>query len=249
MTSFWIFVFLAFICGVIFQAWKIAKHSHDGTQDIEAEHPSELEVHHYQDSFDKDRALREAFELAIEESGLVLKNPEHFFEQMFLVENSTKERNEIFAESIDAELWPWPEGMAYLKACGNRGTFKQKCALLTSLVYSRFHGFREYFRMAQCSETQPYAMFDMGPTPVPCARHAELRATVFSVDDPVFIENPIRPDLWCRCRIRSISQFELERLENSGVQDALAPQVKGDSGLPTGHREKRLLPIVKSWEK
>lgn len=98
-------------------------------------------------------------------------------------------------------------------------------------------------------DMMPYAMFSLGPTEIPCPIHSHLRATIFFANDSVFEDIPVRRDATCRCRVRKITDFELERLEDSGIQDSLAPPVLSDVGLPTGRREKKLIPIEKSWDR
>lgn len=98
-------------------------------------------------------------------------------------------------------------------------------------------------------DMMPYAMFSLGPTEIPCPMHSDLRATVFFANDSVFEDIPVRRDATCRCRVRKITDIDLERLEASGIQDSLAPPVLSDIGLPTGRREKKVIPIEKSWDK
>ena len=98
-------------------------------------------------------------------------------------------------------------------------------------------------------DMMPYAMFSLGPTEIPCPIHSDLRATIFFANDSVFEDIPVRLDAACRCRVRKITDFELERLEASGIQDSLAPPVLSDIGLPTGRKEKKLIPIEKSWDR
>lgn len=100
---------------------------------------------------------------------------------------------------------------------------------------------------AENPEMMPYAMFALGPTKEPCPRHANLRARIYLASDAVFQDNPVRLDAYCKCRIRKVTEFELKKMEASGVQDSLAPAVMSDEGLPTGHREKKLIPIEKAW--
>jgi hypothetical protein len=94
----------------------------------------------------------------------------------------------------------------------------------------------------------PYAMFALGPTKEPCFRHSDLRATIYLASDPVFQDNPVRLDEYCKCRIRKVTDFELKQMEASGVQDSLAPAIMSDKGLPTGRREKKFMPLEKTWD-
>jgi hypothetical protein len=89
----------------------------------------------------------------------------------------------------------------------------------------------------------PYLLLIPGPTIEPCPMHSKYVALVLLASHAYWDENPCQTTELCRCWIRSISKWEIEKLRIDGIQDPFAPPVRDAKGNLTGYREKRFVPI------
>ncbi|WP_435100819.1 phage head morphogenesis protein [Arhodomonas sp. AD133] len=102
----------------------------------------------------------------------------------------------------------------------------------------------QWQRVQRHKDTHPYLLYLLGPSEQHRPQHVRWAGTMLPVDHPWWREH-YPPNGWgCKCHVRQVSRREAERLERDGVQDPDAPQeIDGDTGLPTGRRQDRRLPV------
>lgn len=149
-----------------------------------------------------------------------------------------------------AEVWlskfefKWSDGETFLRDYENKkGTFKQLCALFARYVSGKHSLAEQWERTQESKKSTPYVMISWGTTIKPCPDHVGTKGLVLPVDHPYWNDRPLRQRVFCQCRIRGVTRFELEKLRAHGTQDPDAPHILSADGLPTGRQETRLIPI------
>lgn len=102
----------------------------------------------------------------------------------------------------------------------------------------------QWERAQRTATTHPYLLYQLGPSVRHRPQHVAWAGTLLPIEDE-FWRYAYPPNGWgCKCWVRQVSHTEYGRLRDKGYQDPLAPQIiDPDTGLPTGHRERRLLPV------
>ena len=102
----------------------------------------------------------------------------------------------------------------------------------------------QWERVQRTAITHPYLLYQLGPSVRHRPQHVAWAGTLLPIEDE-FWRYAYPPNGWgCKCWVRQVSHTEYGRLRDKGYQDPLAPQIiDPDTGLPTGNREKRLLPV------
>jgi len=102
----------------------------------------------------------------------------------------------------------------------------------------------QWERAQRTATTHPYLLYQLGPSARHRPQHVAWAGTLLPIEDE-FWRYAYPPNGWgCKCWVRQISKVEYGRLRDKGYQDPLAPQIINPrTGLPTGHREQRLLPV------
>lgn len=102
----------------------------------------------------------------------------------------------------------------------------------------------QWERAQRTATTHPYLLYQLGPSARHRPQHVAWAGTLLPIEDE-FWRYAYPPNGYnCKCWVRQVSKVEYRRLRDKGYQDPLAPQViDSATGLPTGHRELRLLPV------
>nr|WP_256489417.1 phage minor head protein [Dyella lutea] len=112
----------------------------------------------------------------------------------------------------------------------------------------------QWERIQRTKATHPYLLYTLGPSAHHRPQHVDWSGTLLPIEDE-FWRYAMPPNGYgCKCGVRQVSKVEYGRLRDKGYQDPLAPQILDDQGLPTGHREQRLVPVkidapVLKWRK
>jgi hypothetical protein len=102
----------------------------------------------------------------------------------------------------------------------------------------------QWERIQRTKVTHPFLLYQLGPSAHHRPQHVAWSGTVLPVDDPFWSYAYPPNGYGCKCWVRQVSRGEYGRLRDKGYQDPLAPmQLNPDTGLPTGHRETRLLQV------
>jgi len=102
----------------------------------------------------------------------------------------------------------------------------------------------QWERAQRTKAARPYLLRTLGPSRRHRPEHAAWHGVLLPIDDPWWkVHMP--PDGWgCKCRVRQVSEAEAGRLKSRGVP---APERKQEvdaaTGRPTGHLEKRYVPV------
>ena len=89
----------------------------------------------------------------------------------------------------------------------------------------------------------PFLLLCLGPTVDPCPLHSKFVPLVLPTSHQFWDDFPCRQTDQCRCWIRSVSNWEMNKLRTEGTQDPFAPPIRAADGRLTGFKEKRLVPI------
>lgn len=112
----------------------------------------------------------------------------------------------------------------------------------TNLRTARAAG--QWRRIERRADTHPYLLYSLGPSRTHRPEHVRYHGLLLPWSDP-FWATHYPPNGWgCKCRVRQVSKREADRLVKGGVPDLTAPLVVDKvTGLPTGHRERRVVPV------
>lgn len=102
----------------------------------------------------------------------------------------------------------------------------------------------QWERAERTKKALPYMLYELGPSREHRVDHVGWHGTCLPIDDPWWDEH-MPPNGWgCKCRVRQVSRVEYERLTKNGVQAPDRKQeINPETGLPTGRREKRTVPM------
>lgn len=102
----------------------------------------------------------------------------------------------------------------------------------------------QWERAERTKKALPYMLYELGPSREHRVDHVGWHGTCLSIDDPWWDEH-MPPNGWgCKCRVRQVSRVEYERLKKNGVQAPDRTQeINPETGLPTGRRVKRTVPM------
>lgn len=102
----------------------------------------------------------------------------------------------------------------------------------------------QWHRIERTAAALPYLLYGLGPSAVHREQHVTLAGLCLPVSHP-FWRVYFPPNGWgCKCWVRQISAAEYRRLQRTGVADPTAPpEIDPDTGLPTGRREPRRIPL------
>lgn len=102
----------------------------------------------------------------------------------------------------------------------------------------------QWQRIQRTKETQPYLLYELGPSENHREEHVSWAGTLLPVDHPWWRDHMTPNGYGCKCRVRQVSEVEAERLERDGIQDPLAEiETDPETGLPTGRRQRRTIPV------
>lgn len=102
----------------------------------------------------------------------------------------------------------------------------------------------QWERIQRTVTTHPYLLYQLGPSLRHRPQHVAWCGTLLPVDDPFWGWAMPPNGYGCKCWVRQVSHAEYGRLRDRGYQDPLSPQIiDPKTGLPTGHRQTRLLPV------
>lgn len=106
------------------------------------------------------------------------------------------------------------------------------------------HAAGQWQRAERTKADLPYLLRTLGPSREHRPEHAAWHGTLLPLDDPWW-DVHMPPDGWgCKCRVRQVSRTEHARLLDQGVVAGDRKQViDPETGLPTGHREKKFAPV------
>lgn len=123
--------------------------------------------------------------------------------------------NRLVRECCPAEAWDWPEATAFLTHTGKRGTRLQLVDLVAHRLTMRHHLLQRLGQMRLQVASRPHWSLTPVPDPLTPADCIDEGATIRRHDDPFWSHSgPEHCDrVFCRCRIRSYSDSELERLK------------------------------------
>lgn len=97
-------------------------------------------------------------------------------------------------------------------------------------------------RIRRRMRQRPYLIYELGPSARHRPEHVAWHGTILPADDPWW-DTHFPPLGWgCNCGVRSLTRRERDRAVDEGVRDPLAPAIRDEDGLPTGHREDRRIP-------
>ncbi|MEC7376171.1 MAG: phage minor head protein, partial [Pseudomonadota bacterium] len=102
----------------------------------------------------------------------------------------------------------------------------------------------QWQRIQRTKETQPYLLYELGPSENHREQHVAWAGTLLPVDHPWWRDHMTPNGYGCKCRVRQVSEVEAERMEREGIQDPLAEiETDPETGLPTGRRQRRTIPV------
>ena len=102
----------------------------------------------------------------------------------------------------------------------------------------------QWQRIQRTKETQPYLLYELGPSENHRPEHVAWAGTLLPVDHPWWQDHMTPNGYGCKCRVRQVSQFEADRLGRAGVQDPQAAlEMDPATGLPTGRRTRQIMPV------
>lgn len=99
-------------------------------------------------------------------------------------------------------------------------------------------------RALRTKDFLPYFLMSRGPDLKICPIHGKNKGLVLRVDDPYWIDYPMRKHPDCKRRVRQLTKREYEKKKREGVLDPDAPPILDEHGRLTGNREKRYIPIT-----
>ena len=102
----------------------------------------------------------------------------------------------------------------------------------------------QWQRIQRTKETQPYLLYELGPSENHREEHVSWAGTLLPVDHPWWRDHMTPNGYGCKCRVRQVSEVEAERMEREGIQDPQAElETDPGTGLPTGRRQRRTMPV------
>lgn len=102
----------------------------------------------------------------------------------------------------------------------------------------------QWQRIQRTKASQPYLLYELGPSENHRELHVAWAGTLLPVDHPWWQDHFPPNGYGCKCRVRQVSRHEAERLAREGLQDPQAPQeINPETGLPTGRRQRRTVPV------
>lgn len=102
----------------------------------------------------------------------------------------------------------------------------------------------QWQRIQRTKETQPFLLYELGPSENHREEHVSWAGTLLPVDHPWWRDHMTPNGYGCKCRVRQVSEVEAERMEREGIQDPLAEiEADPETGLPTGRRQRRTIPV------
>lgn len=102
----------------------------------------------------------------------------------------------------------------------------------------------QWARIQRNVTTHPYLLYQLGPSIRHRPQHVAWCGTLLPIDNDFWGYAYPPNGYGCKCWVRQVSHAEYSRLRDQGYQDPLAPRViDPKTGLPTGHRQQRLLPV------
>ena len=102
----------------------------------------------------------------------------------------------------------------------------------------------QWQRIQRTKETQPFLLYELGPSENHREEHVSWAGTLLPVDHPWWRDHMTPNGYGCKCRVRQVSEVEAERMEREGIQDPQAElETDPETGLPTGRRQRRTMPV------
>lgn len=100
-----------------------------------------------------------------------------------------------------------------------------------------------YDRIQKGAKSRPYLLYQVGPSEHHRPEHLSWHGLLLPVSDP-FWATHFPPNGWgCKCSVRSVTQRESDRLQESGVIAPSPEPITAEGGLPTGHVSQRKVPV------
>ena len=102
----------------------------------------------------------------------------------------------------------------------------------------------QWQRIQRTKETQPFLLYELGPSENHRPEHVSWAGTLLPVDHPWWESHMTPNGYGCKCRVRQVSEFEADRMEREGIQNPLAElETDPETGLPTGRRQRSTMPV------
>lgn len=103
----------------------------------------------------------------------------------------------------------------------------------------------QWNRIIEAQESHPYIMYLVGASSECCLGHSHWHGLMLLANDPWWSDHFPPNGLDCKCHVRSVSEYEAERLRRDGIPDMAnaVPEINPETGLRTGHLRTENIPV------
>lgn len=102
----------------------------------------------------------------------------------------------------------------------------------------------QWQRIQRHKDSHPYLVYKLGPSENHRDEHVRWAGTMLPVDHEWWGAHYPPNGYGCKCWVEAVTRPEYERIKQEGIQDPqAAAEVDPDTGLPTGHRQAKRMPV------